>query len=112
METSPCRRLHGFILLLVMFFPTVFSLASTIDVSIHGDRKRILSGSTETYTMCAEHSEANDDGMPIPLNFDCKKGYVMSKINFADYGQSTGSCGKFKRGKCGASNTLDISSKR
>jgi len=60
--------------------------------------------------MCATHKEAKD-GKPIALDFDCEQGYVISKITYADYGQSTGSCGKFKRGNCGASNTLNIVNK-
>lgn len=88
-----------------------------MDVSFRGDPKRSLrslSGSdhsslsdSEEYTMCANHREAKD-GKPMPLDFDCEKGYVISKITFADYGQATGTCGKFKRGNCGASNTLNI----
>ncbi|XP_010426938.1 PREDICTED: beta-galactosidase 15-like [Camelina sativa] len=120
MGTSHCRRLHGFILLLAMFLSSVFSLASKMDdVSFHGDRQRSLSGSNDSslsesggsYTMCATHREAKD-GEPMPLDFDCEKGYVISKITFADYGQATGSCGKFKRGNCGASNTLNIVRKK
>jgi len=41
--------------------------------------------------------------------FDCKeKGYVFSKINFADYGHSSGDCGNFRRGTCGAPDTLRL----
>ncbi|CAH2064263.1 unnamed protein product [Thlaspi arvense] len=118
MRTSHCRRLPGFNLLLVLFVSFVLGLASTIDVSFHGDRKRSLSSSAPSprtrsieYTTCADHSEAND-GKPIALNFDCRKGYVMSNISFADYGQATGSCGNFKRGNCGSSNTLNIVKKK
>ncbi|ESQ45186.1 hypothetical protein EUTSA_v10010987mg [Eutrema salsugineum] len=118
MGTSHYPRLHGCIVLLVLFLSSELGLASAIDVSFHGDQKRSLSSSTPSprggsseYTMCADHSEAKD-GKPIALNFECEKGYVMSKISFADYGQSTGSCGKFKRGKCGATNTLAIVKKK
>jgi len=114
MGDSHCRCLHGFILLVVLFLSFVFSFASKIDVSFHGDQKRSLSSSINSslresaeYTMCATHREAKD-GKPIALDFDCEQGYVISKITYADYGQSTGSCGKFKRGNCGASNTLNI----
>ncbi|EOA26053.1 hypothetical protein CARUB_v10019468mg [Capsella rubella] len=120
MGTSHCRRLHGFILLFVMFLSSVVSLASKMDhVTFHGDRrKRSLSGSSDSslsesggYKLCVTHREAKD-GKPMPLDFDCEKGDVISNITFADYGQATGTCGKFKRGSCGAKNTLNIVRKK
>ncbi|KAG7560666.1 D-galactoside/L-rhamnose binding SUEL lectin domain [Arabidopsis thaliana x Arabidopsis arenosa] len=118
MGDSHCRCLHRFILLVVMFLSSVFTLASKIDVSFHGDQKGSLSSSINSslsesveYTMCANHREAKD-GKPIALDFDCERGYVISKITYADYGQSTGSCGNFKHGNCGASNTLNIVKKK
>ncbi|CAH8268443.1 unnamed protein product [Arabidopsis lyrata] len=66
-DSQHCRCLHGFILLVVMFLISVFSLASKMDVSSHGDQKRSLSSSINSslsesveYTMCANHREAKD----------------------------------------------------
>ncbi|VVB05543.1 unnamed protein product [Arabis nemorensis] len=90
-----------------------------MNVSFHGDRKRIMSGSIQApssepiayeYTVCSDHSET--EGKPQPSSFDCEKGDVLSAIKYADYGQSTGSCEKYKRGKCGSRDTLNIVKKK
>lgn len=114
MGTLLCR-LYGFILLLVLFLSSVFCLASKMDVPLHGHGKRILSGSihsprsdsgADEYTVCADTSEV--EGKMMPPDFDCQQGDVISAIKFADYGQATGACGTYKRGKCGGRNTLNI----
>ncbi|ESQ45185.1 hypothetical protein EUTSA_v10011137mg [Eutrema salsugineum] len=115
-----CRRLHGFVWLLVLFLSSVFSLASMMDVSLQGHRKRILSGSNthsphsntgpNEYTVCGDATEV--DGRLMPPNFDCDEGDVISDIKFAFYGQPTGDCGTFKRGKCGPHNALNIVKKK
>ncbi|CAH2064262.1 unnamed protein product [Thlaspi arvense] len=109
MGTLHCRHLLGFILLLVLFLSSGFSLA-------HGHAKHILSGSNihsprsntgaSEYTVCSDTSEA--EGRLLPPDLDCDQGDVISKIIFADYGQATGGCGTYKRGKCGGRNTLNI----
>ncbi|CAA7019137.1 unnamed protein product [Microthlaspi erraticum] len=90
-----------------------------MDVPLHGHGKRILSGSTRSprsdsgangYTVCADTSEVQ--GKMMPPDFDCQQGDVISAIKFADYGQATGACGTYKRGKCGGRNTLNIVKKR
>ncbi|ESQ38230.1 hypothetical protein EUTSA_v10029350mg [Eutrema salsugineum] len=120
MGTLHCRRLHGLILLLVLFLSSVCSLATMMDVSLHGHRKRVLSDSNihspssnsnpDEYTVCADSSNAS--GKLLPPDFDCDKGDVISEIKFADYGQPSGACGTYKRGKCGARNTLNIIKKK
>ncbi|CAA7019136.1 unnamed protein product [Microthlaspi erraticum] len=112
-------RRHGFIiLLLVMFlsFVSGFALNSfsydARDVKIHSD-VRILSGSDsggfpprgKEYLLCGTHNPDQDGTLFSPY---CEKGYVISEIKFADFGQPTGSCETFKHGKCGAAATLKL----
>ncbi|XP_010507417.1 PREDICTED: beta-galactosidase 15-like [Camelina sativa] len=38
----------------------------------------------------------------------CQDGYIITKINFADYGNPTGTCEHFRDGNCGAPATLRL----
>lgn len=126
MGTTHCLR-HGFILVLVLFLSSISCLDSKVEVSydtrgikIKVDRERILS-----YSIPNPRSEFGRSlpklGNQIPvcihqnrsrapvLMFDCnEKGYVFTKINFADYGHASGDCGDFRRGNCGAPDTLRL----
>jgi len=126
MGTTDCRR-HGFILVLVLFLTSISCLASKMDVNydargikIEVGRKHNLSDSVPNprsefgsslpklgnqIPVCRHQNRSR---APV-LMFDCKeKGYVFSKINFADYGHSSGDCGNFRRGNCGAPDTLRL----
>ncbi|KAG7628306.1 hypothetical protein ISN45_At03g045770 [Arabidopsis thaliana x Arabidopsis arenosa] len=95
MGTTDCRR-HGFILVLVLFLTSISCLASKMDFS---------SKLGNQIPVCRHQNRSR---APV-LMFDCKeKGYVFSKINFADYGHSSGDCGNFRRGNCGAPDTLRL----
>ncbi|ESQ45184.1 hypothetical protein EUTSA_v10011095mg [Eutrema salsugineum] len=113
---------RGFIILrLVMFISFLSGFVLKIngsydharDIKIHSDRKRILAGSKseewpptgKEYVLCGIHKLPENGPFSSPM---CDKGYVISEIKFADYGQPTGSCETFKRGKCGAPATLQI----
>ncbi|ESQ45183.1 hypothetical protein EUTSA_v10010944mg [Eutrema salsugineum] len=117
MNTSHCH--HGFIiLLLVLFHSSLFAFASKIDVyhdarriQIEGDRKHIPSHSNRNprqqgkeYSACTNHKSVQG---PITRIF-CNGGYVITKINFADYGNPTGTCEHFRHGNCGALATLRL----
>lgn len=116
MESSHYLCRHGFIiLLLVMFLSSVSNLATTIngsfdarDTKIHSDPKHISNNPPrgEEYPFCGLNNPLEDGIIFAPY---CDKGYVFSKIKFADYGQPSGSsCETLKRGNCGAPATLRL----
>ncbi|CAA0386050.1 unnamed protein product [Arabidopsis thaliana] len=114
MGTTDCRR-HGFILVLVLFLTSISCLASKMDVNydargikIEVGRKHNLSDSVPN-----PRSEFGSSLLSWAIRFQfvvikTEKGYVFSKINFADYGHSSGDCGNFRRGNCGAPDTLRL----
>ncbi|KAL9294847.1 putative beta-galactosidase [Arabidopsis thaliana] len=110
MGTTDCRR-HGFILVLVLFLTSISCLASKMDVNYDARGIKIevvweFSSKLGNQIPVCRHQ--NRSRAPV-LMFDCKeKGYVFSKINFADYGHSSGDCGNFRRGTCGAPDTLRL----
>ncbi|KAL9294848.1 putative beta-galactosidase [Arabidopsis thaliana] len=122
METSHYFRRHCFIiLLLVMFLSSVSNLASKINNSsfdargtkINSDPKHISNSKSggspqrdKEYPLCGSNNPSEDG---IIYAFFCDKGYVFSRIKFADYGQPGGSsCETLKRGNCGAPATLRL----
>lgn len=128
METIQCPR-HGFILVFVLFITSAASCsASKNDVSYDARgikieveyQKRILSDSIPNpRSEFGKSLPKLDNQIPIcrhqnrskapVMMFDCKeKGYVFTKINFADYGHPSGDCGNFRRGNCGAPDTLRL----
>ncbi|EOA25947.1 hypothetical protein CARUB_v10019336mg [Capsella rubella] len=122
MDTShSCRCYHGFVLLLVLIYSSVFGFSSKIDargIKINVDQKRFLSDSNhhprsefmgslqngKEHLACTNHKSVQG---PVTRLY-CRDGYVITKINFADYGNPTGTCENFRRGNCGAPATLRI----
>ncbi|VYS60238.1 unnamed protein product [Arabidopsis thaliana] len=125
MKTSHTfRRRNGFVLLLVLIHFSVFGFSSNIDVSyrargikINGDQKRVLSNSNhprsdfrkslqhgKEHSACTNHKSVRG---PITRIF-CQDGYVITNVNFADYGNPTGTCEHFRHGNCGAPATLRL----
>ncbi|VVB05544.1 unnamed protein product [Arabis nemorensis] len=116
MGTSHCRHRHGIILLLALFHSYVFGFDSKIDVSddakgIKIDRKRFISSSNNSNQSSKEYTECtNQEPDPGPMTrISCDKPrYVITKIDFADYGNPSGTCGQFRHGNCGAPATLRL----
>ncbi|EOA25572.1 hypothetical protein CARUB_v10018916mg [Capsella rubella] len=113
-----CRHhQHVLIMLLVLLHSSLFCLASKMDVSynydernimIDGDQKRFLTTSSrhgKEHVACT-----NQEPDPGPLTrISCNgPGYVMTKINFAEYGNPTGTCGHFRHGNCRSQATMRI----
>ncbi|XP_010515791.1 PREDICTED: LOW QUALITY PROTEIN: beta-galactosidase 2 [Camelina sativa] len=119
------RRGHGFVLLLVLIYSSVFGFSSKIDISrnargikIVGDQKRFLSDSNhyhrsdfvrslqhgKEHSACTNHKSVRG---PITRLY-CQDGYIITKINFADYFNPTGACKHFRHGSCGAPATLRL----
>ncbi|EOA25270.1 hypothetical protein CARUB_v10018585mg [Capsella rubella] len=127
MEATTHSRRHGFIILvLVLFLSSLYCSATKMDVN-HDTRgikvevglKHNLSDSNPRSEFGSSFPTLGNDQIPVcrhqnrsrapVLIFDCKeKGYVFTKINFADYGHASGDCGNFKRGDCGAPATLRL----
>lgn len=72
-------------------------------------------------TICAQVSESHYppvrnwfDGkisvndLTPEMHLRCHDGYVISSIEFASYGTPQGSCQKFSRGNCHATNSLPV----
>ncbi|KFK34560.1 hypothetical protein AALP_AA5G161700 [Arabis alpina] len=116
METSHCRHHRVIILLLALFHSCVFGLASKLDVSdyekgIKIDKKRFLSNSNDSSEHGKKYTECtNQEPDPGPLmRMSCDKPrYVITKIDFAGYGNPSGTCGQFRHGNCGAPATLRL----
>ncbi|CAH8268448.1 unnamed protein product [Arabidopsis lyrata] len=115
MDTLHCRHNHGFILILLLFHSSLFSLASKIDVSddargirIDGDQKRFLTNSPQHGKEHVACTNEEPDLGPLTLISCNEPGYVITKINFADYGNPSGTCGHFRHGNCGARATMRI----
>ncbi|KAF8104309.1 hypothetical protein N665_0175s0035 [Sinapis alba] len=118
MDTSYCRYRDYYILLLVLFYSSMFDLASNMDISsdargIKSDSnlKRFLSNSShkhgKDYLRC-QTEEADMDQMSVACDGSLKD--IITKINFADYGNPTG-CEDNKdsrHGNCGARDTLRL----
>jgi hypothetical protein len=48
-------------------------------------------------------------GQDAPINLSCEQGGgVISKVDFASYGTSSGACGQMTQGTCHAANSSDI----
>ena len=48
-------------------------------------------------------------GQDAPIHLSCEQnGGVISKIDFASYGTSTGACGQMQQGTCHAANSSDV----
>ena len=48
-------------------------------------------------------------GQDFPINLSCERnGGVISKVDFASYGTSSGACGEMKQGNCHAANSSEI----
>ncbi len=48
-------------------------------------------------------------GQNVFINLSCKQsGSVISKVDFASYGTSSGACGQMKQGTCHAANSAEI----
>ncbi|KAF8117297.1 hypothetical protein N665_0011s0021 [Sinapis alba] len=106
MDTSHCRH-RGLIFLLVLFCSFLFGLASNMNISddargnrTDSNRKHILSSSNQhgkEYITCSK------GGLEVPHTYvKCHNPKdLIAKINFVDYGNPTGECGKFRHGKCG-----------
>ncbi|CAH8320504.1 unnamed protein product [Eruca vesicaria subsp. sativa] len=118
MDTSHFRR-RCFILLIVLFYSSVFNLASNMDISddargrkINSTPKRFLGSTVDNgtdtgdgYILCAEA----DLELPM-LDFNCyqtPKG-VIKKINFVDYGNPSGKCEHYRHGNCGAKTAMNV----
>ncbi|XP_023638949.1 uncharacterized protein LOC17885221 [Capsella rubella] len=101
MEATTHSRRHGFIILvLVLFLSSLYCSATKMDF---GSSFPTLGN--DQIPVCRHQNRSR---APV-LIFDCKeKGYVFTKINFADYGHASGDCGNFKRGDCGAPATLRL----
>ncbi|XP_010412748.1 PREDICTED: beta-galactosidase 11 [Camelina sativa] len=126
MGATHCRC-HGFIIVLVMFLSSISCLPSKLDVyydargikievglkqnlydSIPNPRSDFGSSLPTLANQIPVCRHQNRSRAPV-LIFDCKeKGYVFTKINFADYGHASGDCGNFRRGNCGAPDTLRL----
>jgi hypothetical protein len=46
--------------------------------------------------------------MTPEMHLKCQDGHIMSSIEFASYGTPNGSCQKFSRGNCHASNSSSV----
>ncbi|CAN6909577.1 unnamed protein product [Brassica oleracea] len=114
MYASDCRY-RGYILLLVLFYSLVFDLASKIDISddVRGNQtdsnwKRFLSNSNQhgkEYTSCISV------GAEIPklyLFCDESPKDIITKINFADYGNTISGCKDNRHGNCSAPAALRV----
>ena len=48
-------------------------------------------------------------GQDFPINLSCERnGGVISKVDFASYGTSSGACGEMKQGNCHAANSSEV----
>jgi hypothetical protein len=48
-------------------------------------------------------------GQDVSINLSCEQGGgVISKVDFASYGTSSGACGQMKQGTCHAANSTEI----
>ncbi|KAF8117296.1 hypothetical protein N665_0011s0020 [Sinapis alba] len=113
MDTSHSRR-GSYILLLVLSYSSVFGLASN-DASGNKNDSTFKSESTSTgwgrdmgkqYIMCTESN------MEMPWTTSCNKSKdVVTRINFADYGNPSGKCEHYRHGKCGSKYTMEVAKK-
>ncbi|XP_010504061.1 PREDICTED: beta-galactosidase 15-like [Camelina sativa] len=103
MDILHCRHHYGLICLLVLLHSSLYGLASKIDVS-YNERGSRTDGN-QKHVACT-----NQEPDPGPLTrISCNEpGYVMTKINFADYGNPTGTCVRFRHGNCRAAATMRI----
>lgn len=106
MDTSHCRH-PGLILLQLLFHSFLFGLALNMNISddargnkTNSNRKHILSSSSQHGK---EYITCSMGGLEVPSTFvECNNPKdIITKINFVDYGNPTGQCGKFRHGKCG-----------
>lgn len=42
------------------------------------------------------------------LNLSCHGGKVFSEIKFASFGETQGTCGSFRKGRCESANSLSV----
>lgn len=107
MDTSHCHY-RSSILLLILSYLSMFDLASNMDISSDARGNKTDSNPRE-YTDCGRYGVERMDHMTV----SCSQfpGYIITKINFADYGNPTG-CEEnekvFRHGNCGAPATLRI----
>ncbi|CAH8320519.1 unnamed protein product [Eruca vesicaria subsp. sativa] len=122
MDTSHCRYGGYYILLLVLFYSSMFDLALNLDISsdardakTDSNLKRFLSNSSHQHGKQAEYKYCRSE--PVKrrdrMSFSCDKSPkdIITKINFADYGNPTGNCEDNKdirHGNCGASATMRV----
>lgn len=111
MNTLHSHRL-GYILLLVIFHSSVFGLVSNKNISSDADS---TFKSQTAYThygkdMGKEYIMCTEANIELPWKLSCTRESkdVVTKINFADYGNPSGKCEHYKHGNCGASTTMKV----
>lgn len=106
MDTSHCHY-QGYILLLVLLYSSMFDVASNIDISSDA-RGSKTDSNPKQYVNCGNYEVKRRQ-----MTVSCSKSaeYIITKINFADYGNPTGCSEDHKvsrHGNCGAPDTLRI----
>ncbi|KAF3557488.1 hypothetical protein F2Q69_00014819 [Brassica cretica] len=106
MDTSHCHY-QGYILLLVLLYSSMFDVASNIHISSDA-RGSKTDSNPKQYVNCGNY-EVERRRMTVSCSKSAE--YIITKINFADYGNPTGCSEEHKvsrHGNCGAPDTLRI----
>ncbi|KAL0772934.1 hypothetical protein Bca101_038085 [Brassica carinata] len=114
MDASHSRR-RAYISLLVISYSYVFGLASNLNISndARGSKIEITnsrSSSTDYGTdMGKQYIMCTESNLQDPWVLSCKTSKdVVTRINFADYGNPSGKCEHYRHGNCGAKATMDV----
>ncbi|WZY88041.1 hypothetical protein YC2023_044776 [Brassica napus] len=114
MDASHSRR-RGYISLLVISYSYVFGLASNLNISndARGSKIEITnsrSSSTDYGTdMGKQYIMCTESNLQDPWVLSCKESKdVVTRINFADYGNPSGKCEHYRHGNCGAKATMHV----
>ncbi|CAH8320516.1 unnamed protein product [Eruca vesicaria subsp. sativa] len=129
-------RRRGYILLLVLSYFSVFGFASSMNISNDARGSKAddddmpfipEAGSTDygtdtgkEYIVCSESNitapwdigcqkTSKDNDVKTSKDKDAKTSKdIITKINFADYGNPSGKCEHYRHGKCGSPYTMKV----